>query len=248
MKDLELHIEKINSATSPEEAFESFCSIMQQYGYDRVAYSLITDHPSLSLPKQHGLATSYPEDWMKFYTEKNYLPDDPVVLAIMKSRTPFFWSDLPDDPKIPETSLKILQQGNEAGVKDGIGIPLFGKTGEVVGVGLARKETEDGQNYQLLAGAYLLSVYFHEVFRDMIMNPVKANITDREKEVLSWAAEGKTDDVIATLLNISENTVRYHWKNIFKKLEANSRIYAVTKAIRLEIIVPHLVMTPYQKQ
>ena len=47
MKKLGQYIEKINSSKTPEEAFENFCSIMKEHGYDRVAYSLVTDHPSL---------------------------------------------------------------------------------------------------------------------------------------------------------------------------------------------------------
>lgn len=58
IKDLGNCIELINSAETREDAFQRFSSIMAGCGYERVAYSLITDHPSLSLPKQHGLATS----------------------------------------------------------------------------------------------------------------------------------------------------------------------------------------------
>ena len=60
MQNLEQYIEQINTSQNPEQAFERFCSIMRAHGYDRIAYSLVTDHPSLGLPKQHGLATSYP--------------------------------------------------------------------------------------------------------------------------------------------------------------------------------------------
>lgn len=44
MKGLELYIEMINSSATPEEAFQRFSSIMNKYGYDRVSYSLVTDH------------------------------------------------------------------------------------------------------------------------------------------------------------------------------------------------------------
>ena len=62
MHDLGKYIEKIKSSDTPENAFNSYCTIMKAYGYDRVVYSLLTDHPSLNLPRQHGFASSYPED------------------------------------------------------------------------------------------------------------------------------------------------------------------------------------------
>lgn len=248
MEKLETYIELINNSETPEDAFDRFCAIMNEYGYDRIAYSLVTDHPSLGLPRQHGLATSYPEDWMKHYNENNYMKIDPVTQTILDSRKPFFWSDLTDDPDLAAPSLQLMNEATEVGVRDGIGLSLIGQTGEIVGIGLARSNPGEDKDYTFMAGAYLLSVYFHETFRDMLSAPIKANITERQKEILCWASEGKTDEEIAVILGITINTVRYHWKNIFKQLDANGRIYAITKAIRLQLIMPSFVINPYRKR
>ncbi len=246
MKDLAHLVEQITNGRTAEETFAHYTSFMSGYGYERVIYSLLTDHPSLSLKKQHGLATSYPEHWLKYYNEKNYLKIDPVVIGIEKSRTPFFWDDLQHDPDIPKSSFKIIEQGAEAGVKNGIGITLFGQTGELVGIGLARKDDEKGKDFQFLANAYLLSVFFHEKYRSLLRSPLPSMITAKEKDVLSWAAEGKTDEEIAKILNLSVHTVRWHWKKLFVKLEANGRLYCITKAIMLGLIAPNRISaTPY---
>ena len=81
----------------------------------------------------------------------------------------------------------------------------------------------------------------------MIKSPSKIELTEREKEILLWAVESKTDEEIAMILNISFNTVRFHWKKIFNKLNSYGRVYALTKAIRLGLINPVLIGTPYQK-
>ncbi len=247
MKKLGQYIEIINSSKSPEEAFEHFCGIMKEHGYDRVAYSLVTDHPSLGLPRQHGLATSYPDDWMKYYKEKHYMQIDPVTLRVLASRKPFFWSDVTADPDLSAPSSQLMNEAQEAGVSDGIGFSLTGSPGELVGVGLARTARAKGKDYRFLAGAHLLSVYFHETYRDMLSKPLKVELTVREREILSWAAEGKTDDEMSAILNISTSTIRFHWNKIFKKLEAYGRMYAVTKAVRLQLIAPALVGSPCQK-
>jgi DNA-binding CsgD family transcriptional regulator len=252
MKNLETYIDQINSAQTPEEAFARFCAIMQRFGYDRIAYSLITDHPSLGLPRQHGLATSYPEDWMNVYTEKNYMEIDPVTQRCLNSRKPFFWSDVMAQPSLATSSLQLMKDAEDAGLADGIAMSLYGGVGELVGIGLARNQPPGGaqkNDYDFLSGAYLLSVYFHETYRDMLSKPQDISLSVRETEVIGWAAEGKTDEEIALLLEISANTVRFHWKNIFKKMDVNGRIYAVTKAIRLQLVKPATVATtPYQKR
>ena len=248
MKNLGQYIERINTSSDPDQAFDNFRIIMEGHGYERIAYSLVTDHPSLGLPRQHGLATSYPEDWMKFYKAKNYAEVDPVTQTILSSRKPFFWSDFVNDPGIAPSSLKLMKEAEDSGVTDGIGISLTGQGNELVGVGLARKSAMKENDLSVLSGAYLLSVYFHETYRAMLGRPTKIELTVRETEILSWAAEGKTDDDIAAILTISQNTVRFHWKKIFRKMDANGRIYAITKAIRLNLITPAFVGNPYQNR
>jgi DNA-binding NarL/FixJ family response regulator len=57
-------------------------------------------------------------------------------------------------------------------------------------------------------------------------------ITDRELEVLRGIAKGQSNKIIGVILNMSENTVKNHIKNILSKLNASDRTHAVTIALR----------------
>jgi DNA-binding NarL/FixJ family response regulator len=57
-------------------------------------------------------------------------------------------------------------------------------------------------------------------------------LTPREKEVLSKLVDGNSYKAIANSLFISVETVRYHFKNIYKKLHVHSQSKAVSKAIK----------------
>lgn len=245
MKDLETHIEAINKAKNINAAFAYFCKVMEEYGYDRVVYSLLTDHHSLGLPRHHGLATSYPEDWMKYYNEKKYLDYDPVAKQALESHVPFFWDDLEQSAPMSDTAKLIMNQGSEAGVKDGIGIPLFGKAGEITAVGLARTDSDKSRDYNFMAGAFLLTTHFHHKFRALYLEEYPANqpsLTAREKDVLSWAAEGKNNEEIAIILGISSASVKSYFKGCFRKLEVNNRGYAISKAVLLGLITPSRIL------
>lgn len=63
-------------------------------------------------------------------------------------------------------------------------------------------------------------------------------LTPREGEVLSLLAEGKTNDEIAGLLNISIHTVARHRENLMSKLGLHSRSELVKYAIRKGLIKP----------
>ena len=51
-------------------------------------------------------------------------------------------------------------------------------------------------------------------------------LSKREAEVLKWVAYGLTNFQIARRLVISENTVKVHLRNIYRKLNVESRVQA----------------------
>jgi DNA-binding NarL/FixJ family response regulator len=61
-------------------------------------------------------------------------------------------------------------------------------------------------------------------------------LTPREKEILSGLVEGHNFKSIADSLFISVETVRFHFRNIYKKLHVHSQSEAVAKAIKEGII------------
>jgi DNA-binding CsgD family transcriptional regulator len=61
---------------------------------------------------------------------------------------------------------------------------------------------------------------------------VSGDLTAREREVMALLARGMTNMGIAHALVISEGTVKYHVKNILRKLQATSRADAVARYLR----------------
>ncbi|MFN2235051.1 MAG: response regulator [Anaerolineales bacterium] len=61
-------------------------------------------------------------------------------------------------------------------------------------------------------------------------------LTKREIQLLYWMVEGYSNREIAKELFISENTVKYHIRNIFQKLEVQNRTEAVAYALREGLI------------
>lgn len=61
-------------------------------------------------------------------------------------------------------------------------------------------------------------------------------LTTREKEVFNLLVANKTTKQIASLLYISEKTVRNHISNVIQKLGVKGRAQAVVELIRLKEI------------
>lgn len=66
--------------------------------------------------------------------------------------------------------------------------------------------------------------------------PTIEELTPREYEVLELVAQGATNAEIAAQLGISENTVKFHMKNILQKLHASNRAEVVAYALKSGLI------------
>src|SRR5881397_2462530 len=69
-----------------------------------------------------------------------------------------------------------------------------------------------------------------------IASQIRAELSDREIEVLKLIANGKDNAVIAGELHISPKTVKNHISNILMKLQIDNRIQAAVYAVRSGIV------------
>lgn len=79
-------------------------------------------------------------------------------------------------------------------------------------------------------------------FQDMALlgdraESVVAHLTQRERQILNYIADGNTNKQIAHILKISEQTIKNHVSAILRKLNANDRAHAVVLAIKRGWIV-----------
>lgn len=70
------------------------------------------------------------------------------------------------------------------------------------------------------------------------MSPAAQNygLSEKEKAVLKSLVDGNSYKMVGTSLNISIDTVRTHIRNIYEKLQVNSKSAAVAKALKDRIL------------
>jgi DNA-binding NarL/FixJ family response regulator len=68
--------------------------------------------------------------------------------------------------------------------------------------------------------------------------PKLVDMTDREVELLTWAARGKTSAEIAIIVGLAKRTIDFHLDNARIKLGATTRIEAAIKAATSRLIHP----------
>jgi two-component system, NarL family, response regulator len=77
-----------------------------------------------------------------------------------------------------------------------------------------------------------------ERFVDPAVPPTgsRGKLTRRQREILQMLADGGSTSVAARELDLSEETVKTHTKNVLARLEARNRTHAVAIAIRESLI------------
>jgi DNA-binding CsgD family transcriptional regulator len=236
----ETFIEKTNYASTTDELVTVFLNTVKQHGLDRMIFCLQTSHDHIDMKPGVGVIQNYPEDWMKHYFEKGYERIDPVITYCQSKMTTFTWAEIPQRMQMTRQQFQCLNLGIEAGLYNGTCTPLWGPN-QFAGIGLASAEKLDSFDGNLnLITAYCQHFYiaFQQINRKKEFPERQVYLTAREHEVLTWAATGKSESVIASILNLSEDTVDYYFRQIFKKLQANTRVMAVSKALSYGLIRP----------
>jgi DNA-binding CsgD family transcriptional regulator len=234
-----------NRASSQEEVFALYRQALRDLGYDSVVYSLLTDHPSIGRKAGHGVMGNYPTDWMDYYLAKGYFTKDPIPKHAFTTTAAYTWDHVVKTVSISAKQRHLMHEAEDAKLLSGAAVAIYGPNFEVAGVGIASTLGGVNPSSDTLSLLRALSYQFHLAYSQFDLPrgaPAKqVYLTPREREVLSYSAEGKSRPVIAAILSVSEQAVRFHLKNIYAKLDVSTRQTAVVKAIRLGLITPRLV-------
>ncbi len=232
------YLTEANQAEDVNQLFSVFIKTVAKHGLNRAVFSLSTDHADIGQEANFGIVHNYPETWLHYYNEKNLKYLDPVMLYGASQIDTFAWNDISKRVHLSKKQQTCLDMGAEAGLRNGVCTPLRGPNNQLAGIALATTEKKDAFDGNLdLINAYCS--HFYVAYRRLLQEKRKDQnivLTEKEREVLKWAALGKTDAEIAQILSISKNTVDTHMRKVFKKLESNNRVLAAVKAITLGLI------------
>lgn len=228
-------LSELDDAQTGEEVFRKIESAANSLGFEYCAYGLRAPWP-LSKPKTR-LVNNYPEWWKKRYDEARYIEIDPTVLHARRSALPVIWSDA-----LFAKAPQLWQEARSAGLRVGWakaafdscgvgGMLTLARSGEpITSNELAEKETR--MRWLVNAAHFALK----RVLMPSLMDDPERGLTEREIEVLKWAADGKTSGEISKILVISVDTVNFHVKNAVTKLKSANKTAAVVRAAMLGLL------------
>ncbi|EPX76770.1 helix-turn-helix transcriptional regulator [Salipiger mucosus] len=210
-------------------------SLKERVGVEHFCYLRMGDRD----PDDVGaVLTTYPDEWHDRYVRQNYQLIDPVVQKGLKSFLPMDWAlAKKDDPLVRQ----FFGEAAEFGVcPSGLTIPVRDPHGRraLFSLNSGMKQPEfEGFTREFMSDLQYLGHLVHDhVCREGGLDfPLKL-LTNREVEVMKWAALGKTSWETARICNLAPNTVKFYVRNATAKLEASNKAHAVAKAVKMGII------------
>lgn len=225
---------------------------------------LIGGHLDVRVCAVHDLATSRPmkdaeghvlatdvfgwvEDGEQWWRLPQIAFHSPMAMACRYESEPF-WCDASgfyspgENPYLPQISIASWLETSYPSV--GIVVPIhlpFGQIGVAMFVpnqpaAFPLEETFRTYKDSLAIASRAFIASYVNVISSPRRLPIPSELRKREIECLQWAAIGKTDAEIASLMSITHRTVRFHLVNAAHKLNAVNRSQTLFKATQLGYI------------
>jgi len=187
------------------------------------------------------------EDSNKWWNTESMALKSPITIACRYESEPFWLNAKGIHTRQPNQFLQEMDLArfeHRAFTHAAIVVPVhmpFGQIGAVSYNPLSKDKVDLSEIFEqhgdvlaIYARAFIRS-YVNVSDRTPIL-PLRSKLSKREVECLRWAALGKTDHEIGIIIDRSRATVRFHFQNATRKLDAVNRSQAVYKATQLGYI------------
>jgi DNA-binding CsgD family transcriptional regulator len=235
--------EQILAADSIDAAVQVLAGALGEIGIDR----FITGYVGGAAQDMSGRwrmykhrSFNFPPGWDRAW--HLYNAHCPYYHACFDGRVGFDWSSVRTRNDLTCNEKKAWHYLADFGLIQGFTVPIHspGHFGFVTVVGEPHDRAWARRSETNIASLLFLSHVYHEAVRErfpeLFAELEQIPLSSRERECLGWAAAGKTTEAMATILGLSQETVRVYMKRAMRKLGATSRTQAVAHAYRAGLL------------
>ena len=237
---LEEFIRYSRQAKTVDQLFSLYEKNLNYYGFDHIAYVVISEHPYLSDGNPLGLVRiNNLNKWEEHYQEKGYLEIDLTHKLTYSNPGIYTWEDVEKKQTLSTEQSIIFREAEEARLFNGSTFSTHGPDNTKAVTIAASSQRKKYHDQYTLDVVNIMSQQFHICLLSLHnyqQNQAIVSLSLREVETLQWAAKGLTKTEIASRLNISSHTVDFHIRNIFQKLDAKNITMAIVIAIKANLI------------
>jgi LuxR family quorum-sensing system transcriptional regulator CciR len=204
----------------------------------RFDYFALVNHIRFGHPSAgHVRLSNYPLEWLALIRQRDQRLD-PVLRAAERASSGFTWDRIESVVKLSGADLTLLRQARRHGIGDGFTVPNH-VPGEAFGSShFAVRQGREFPSASVPAAQALGNFAFEAARRLLAEREIRseeyvvpAPLSHRQRECLVFVAKGKSDSVIAQLLDIRPRTVNEHIEAAKRRYSVASRSQLLVKAL-----------------
>lgn len=218
----------------PDFGFEVVVRGARELEFEFVAYGFQHMIPA-SRPKV-TLLNNYPDSWKWKYDNNGYLDVDPVVCNGRKAPVSLVWTD-----RLFSDAEEFWEEAKGEGISFGWSRSIadpFGSMGMISFSRSFQDLTMKELSCKVDDMLWLAQIAHGVLSREVVSRygSINGRLSERQKDVLKWTADGKSAQDISEILSLSVSTVNFHITNINQKLNVPNKTAAVLKAMATGVL------------
>jgi LuxR family quorum sensing-dependent transcriptional regulator len=228
-------IEALDGLSTTRGVMDAMEAAFALFGFENfIITGLPTDRERF---EQVVLLRKWPLGWFETYAREDYIRVDPVIRLCRSTTRPFEWNEAPYDPQREPRAAEVMRRAVEFGMERGFCLPIHGLQGYEACLSMSGAHLDLSPRTK--PAIHLMAMYAFERARSIVAPAPRLDehgLTPREREVLTWAAAGKSAADTGEILGITERTVTAHIVSSCQKLGAANKTQAVARAVHRGLI------------
>ena len=186
-------------------------------------------------PPQALMIHNYPAAWVQRFSDEKLYDIDPVLQRAECEPMPFFWDTAFQGESVTTPQRKMLNDATNFGIAHGFTVPIhlswlpgaLRASCSVVPGASAVARVNYFMIEAMVTALYAIMNRAHPPRREI----VTIELSRRERQCLSLAAQGKDEWAIGRLLSLSPETVHSYYKRLMQRLGVTTRVQAIVWAL-----------------
>jgi DNA-binding CsgD family transcriptional regulator len=189
----------------------------------------------LHAPPQAMMIHNYPAAWVQRFSGEKLYEIDPVLQHAECDPEPFFWDNLLRAEPITAAQRRMFADASSFGIAHGFTTPihLSWSPGTLRVSCSLIPDARTVQRFNYFIAKVMADQMYAVLSRDQIPRRERSTVelSRRERQCLSLAAQGKDDWAIGQLLGLSPETVHSYFKRLMDRLGVRTRVQAIVWAL-----------------
>jgi DNA-binding CsgD family transcriptional regulator len=239
-------MDRLREKPRVDERWSEIIRIFDDLGFDQINYAVLN---TASAERDTAAVTQFSSmdrTWIDHYLSNRLDLHDPHVRFVRQMGFQPYFFDQRRARTLEAEEAKVIKQAAEAGLRAQISVVFPDHVGTPLPIGgmTIGSSRHPDDFYASVRGSEQSLVSIAMLFHALSIGQVRAAqlglepLSPRERDALSFVAEGLRVGRIAEKMNVAEVTVELHLRNARRKLKSATLGQAVARAIMIGAVTP----------